>query len=258
MMKKRTIVYENELEDEFADVKKKETEIGEEFVYINKNPLWRAAAFIVYRLIMTPIAFLHCKLKFSLKVVGKEKLKKAEGGIFVYGNHTLAAGDAYIPNVALFPKKVYVIVRSANLSTFGTKNFIKMSGALPVPTKLSGMRNFLSAIKSRNAENAAIVIYPEAHIWPYYTGIRPFRATSFAYPAKLSSPVYSSTVTYGRKKFGKIPKVTVYIDGPFYPDETLSEKKRAEKLRDEVYRSMTSRAKLSDYAVVNYVKAEGK
>lgn len=36
------------------------------------------------------------------------------------------------------------------------------------------MRSFLDAIRTRIEEGSFIMVYPEAHIWPYYTGIRDF------------------------------------------------------------------------------------
>jgi hypothetical protein len=55
---------------------------------------------------------------------------------------------------------------------------------LPLPDDMAATRNFTSAIEKRIDEGAAVFIYPEAHIWPYYTGIRPFGDASFSYPIK--------------------------------------------------------------------------
>ncbi|HBF86565.1 MAG TPA: hypothetical protein DDW54_02680 [Clostridiales bacterium] len=255
MKKRRIIYYKDELNDEFADTQKKETKIGKDFKYIRKSLVWRFFAFIAYRVIMTPIAFIHCKVKFSLKVIGKEKLKPfRKKGVFIYGNHTLQAGDAFIPNVVTFPKKTYVVVKSANLSTRGTKTFITMNGAIPIPTEISAMRNFLGALEKRSVEGSAIMIYPEAHIWPYYTGIRPFKSVSFAYPVKFGDPAFCTTVTYRKRKRRETPKIVVYLDGPFYADKTLPTKEATEKLRNEIYEQMLKRAKSSDYEYIEYRK----
>ena len=259
MEEQKVVYYRNELDDEFADVKKEDIEIGKDFRYIRKSAIWKFFAFIAYRVIMTPIAFIYCKVKFGLKVVGKEKLKPFKGkGIFVYGNHTLEAGDAFIPNVVTFPKKTFVIVRSANISTKGTKTFILMNGALPIPTKISTMRNFLDAIEKRSLEGCAIVIYPEAHIWPYYTKIRPFKSVSFAYPVKFGDPAFCTTVTYRKRKHRKTPKVVVYLDGPFFADKDLPEKTATENLRNVIYEKMAERAGSSDYEYIKYIRDEGE
>lgn len=254
---RRIVYYRDELNDEHSGIKRNTIRIGADFPYIHKSRLWNACAAVVYRGIMTPIAFLWCKLKFGLRIIGREKMKQTAGqGCFLYGNHTLMAGDAFIPNLVSFPKRNYVVVNADNLSVKGAKNWTQMSGALPIPTELSCMRAFLSAMEMRVKSGYAITVYPEAHIWPYYTGIRRFGAAAFRYPVRFSAPVYCTTVTYSKKRFGKIPRVTVYVDGPFYADETLHPRQREAQLRDTVYETMCRRAQNSSYSPIEYRRAE--
>lgn len=257
MKKKKIVYYKDERTDDFAGVQKKTCKIDADFKYVHKNPFWNIAAFFAYRVLMTPIAFLYCKLKFHLRIVNKKALKASKKqGAFLYGNHTLMAGDAFIPNLVSFPRCTYMIVNADNVSTKGTKNFIQMCGALPIPTERSGMKNFLAAVEQRSKEGHCIQIYPEAHIWPYYTGIRDFSSTSFRYPAKFGGAVYALTTTYQKKKIGKTPRVTVYVDGPFYADENLPQKEQEMRLRDTVYEIMCLRAKNSTYSPIEYRRAE--
>ena len=254
-MSEPKIVYYDAESDELAGIEKNTIKIDSSFPYVHKNPIWRALSFVVYRVIMKPVAFLWCKLKFSLKIKCKEKLKPfKKQGYFLFSNHTLLAGDAFIPNVINYLKRSYVIVHADNLSTKGTKNFIQMCGAIPVPTEFSGFRPFLNTIKKRVDEGACICIYPEAHVWPYCTFIRDFADTAFSYPIKLDTPVFTSVTTFQKRKLGKTPKVTVYIDGPFMYGKSLPTKVAQKKLRDEVYEVMRERAKLSTYEVIRYLK----
>lgn len=254
---KRIIYYKDPINDDFADIKKDPIVIDGNFKYIRKNIFWRVLSFIAYRIIMTPFSFVYSKIKFRLKTVNRNAVKTAgKSGFFIFGNHTLMGEDAFIPNVLCFPKKVFVVVNSSNISTFGTKNFILMNGAFPLPTEISGMKNFLSAMKERLDKGAVITIYPEAHSWPYYTDIRPFPASTFRYPVRYDKPAFCFTTTFQKRKDGKRPKITVYVDGPFYPDKTLSGADAAQKLRDEIYSAMKKRAENSDYEYIKYVKEE--
>ena len=110
-----------------------------------------------------------------------------------------------------------------------------MLGALPVPDSISEYKKFSKAYKKRISDGHPVVIYPEAHVWPYYTGIRPFEKTSFRFPAELKAPVYVMTTTYTRRRFfgvvTKRPKLTVYVDGPYYTDSELSIKENQQQLR---------------------------
>lgn len=255
-MKKQDVkYYSDELNDDFTDFNKKPYKIKSNYCYIHKNIFYKIAAFFCYRVIMTPIAFLYCIFKHHIKIVGKEKLKPFKNkGYYLYGNHTQVPGDAYIPNMISFPKNNYVIVSPDNVSTKGTQTFMMMIGAFPIPTQADGVKNFLNALEKRTVQGNCITIYPEAHIWPYYTKIRPFKSVSFRYPIKFKDPSFSFTVTYQKRKHSKKPKMTVYIDGPFTPNDDLPFKAQQEDLRDRVYRKMCERSKESNYEYIKYVK----
>ena len=251
--KQKIYYYSDMLNDEMIGGSGKEVKVDRNFKFISKNPIWKAFSFLVYRLILTPFAFLHCKLKFGFKIIGKEKLKKhKKDGYFVYSNHVLAGGDAFFPSIVNFPKKPYIVVNAKNLKTLGSQNLIMMLGAIPVPSGFDGMVEFKKAIRKRFEEKAIIQIYPEAHLWPYYTGIRPFLSTSFKFPAEMNAPVYCSTTTFRKRKHFKTPKVEIFIDGPFYSDHNLSVKENQQKLRDEVYGAMIERSKNTNCEVIKY------
>ncbi len=256
-MKKKTVYYSDELNDDFAGVgEKRKVEVGEDFPYVRKNIFYNIAAFIVYRIFVTPFAFLFCKFKFGIKIIGKEKLKPyKKSGFYLYGNHTQIPADGFIPNIITFPNTAHVIVHPDNIAAKGTKNIMMMLGALPTPTALRAFPAFERAIEKRLSQNRAIVIYPEAHIWPYYTGIRPFPSTSFRYPAKDGRPIFTFTVTYRKSKRGK-PRIVTYIDGPF---ESANEnvRTREKELREAAYNAMCARAYTKEnHAFIEYIKKE--
>ena len=253
--KTKTFYYSDELHDDFAGVSRRKKNIGDNYKYINTNIFWRALAFAAYRIIMTPIAYLYCKIKFGIKIVNREKLK-GKKGFYLYGTHTQMPADGYIPTLCAFPVKPYVVVHPDSVALPGTEQFMLMIGALPLPSAVHGTANFTAAMDKRISGGNCIMIYPEAHIWPYYTKIRPFGSVSFKYPAKSQSPVYCFTTVYNKRKHRSVPKITVYIDGPFVPDESLSIKQRTQKLRDEVYFAMCGRAKLSDCEYYRYEKVQ--
>lgn len=252
-MKQRIIYYSDEHNDEFSAAKITPKKIDGDYKYIRN----RFASGFLYNVIARPLAYAYVKLKYAQKSVGREKMKPYKNkGIFIYGNHTQAGGDPLIPNVFCFPQKVCFIVHPNNVSmpVFGV--FMPYLGALPLPDGMAAYRNFSSAVSKRVKEGAAVVIYPEAHIWPYYTGIRDFPDTSFGYPCKEDAPVFCFTNTYKKRKLFKRPRIITYIDGPFFPDKDLPSGKRAKALRDKVYLTMCERAKRSDCEYIRYIKKE--
>ena len=252
---KKTIYYTDELNDEFSKVQMKPRVIDEKYKYLHKNIFWNLAHFLVQNVLSVPIKVLYAKLKFRIKYIGKEKLKKyKKEGYFVYANHTQVFADTFLTSNVIYPKRNYLIVNPENVSMKFLGNFVQMFGAIPIPTGRDGMKNFLTAIKYHIQKGHSITIYPEAHIWPYYTKIRPFKSVSFKYPIELDKPVFCITNTYQKRGKNKV-KITSYIDGPFYPDEGLKIKEATEQLRNEVYDAMIARSKNSN---IEYIKYEYK
>ena len=257
-MKRKEFVYEDENYDFFTS-SKDDFVLDKNFKYIHTNIFYKAFSFVAYRLIMTPIAFFHTKLRYHHKVVNRKALKACKKeGYFMYGNHTLMGGDAFIPSLLAFPKDVFVVVNRANIASKWSRTFILMNGALPIPSSLKGMKNFYDAISYLIAKKKVIQIYPEAHIWPFYTKIRDYDKVSFRYPCSLGAPVYAFTNTFTKRKFSSFPKVTTYIDGPFYPDMEMELKEREEKLHSQVINAMKEKSKFSTYEVHTYKKKEGE
>lgn len=255
MDKRQVIYYEDELRDEFSTAVIEAKKIDENYIYDRKGAVRAFTRFFWYRMIATPIAFLYVKLNLHQHTVGREKLKPfRKEGVYIFGNHTQDIGDPFTPNVFCFPKRVSFIVHANNVSMPVLGRINPSLGAIPLPDTREAYRNFLDCIHGRIEKGHAVVIYPEAHIWPYYTKIRPFPDGSFGYPAKDGTPVFCFVNTYRKRGNRRKPRMTTYIDGPFYPDMTLSLKERRKKLRDEVYAQMCKRAELSDVEVIKYIK----
>jgi 1-acyl-sn-glycerol-3-phosphate acyltransferase len=239
----RTIYYSSLENDDFAGTKIETAEIGEDFEYIRKGRLWRAASAALYYGVAVPVLMAYCRVFRGLKIVNRKALRSVgESGVFLYGNHTQKA-DAFLGHMIAAPKRTYIIAHADAVSIKGIRNIVMMLGCLPIPSSKKMMGEFLEAAETRVREGGCIVIYPEAHIWPYYTGIRPYKATSFHYPARWNVPVIAMTTTYRKRKglfrLCKKPGMTVTLSEAMYPDMELPPKKRQQQLRDYVYDFMT-------------------
>lgn len=254
-MDKKIIYYEDELNDEFSPTKITPKKIDENYKYIRRGPIKFLTHIFWYRIVANPLAKIYLHKKFHHKIVNKKILKQSRHeAYFIYGNHTQDVADALIPTMVNNPKDTYVIVHPNNVSMPYLGRVTPSMGAMPLPDTIGASKNFIKAIKKRVEQKHAIMIYPEAHIWPYYTGIRNFKDTSFRYPIDFNTKVYCFTNCYNLVK-GKI-RITTYVDGPFIPDLSLSKSERRAKLRNEVYDKMKGRSALSDYKLIEYVKKE--
>lgn len=258
-MDKRTVIYySDELHDEFSLAQIDPKRIDGNYRYCYDSLFKKFTHFFWYRMVATPIAYLYTKIVFHHKIVGKGVLKEyKDTGYFMYGNHTHDIGDAFIPSMLNFPKDDYVIVHPNNVSMPILGRITPSLGALPLPDDRTAYRNFMAAIEKRISQKHSVVIYPEAHIWPFYTKIRPFPDTSFHYPIKCGVPTFCFTNTYQKRKWSKKPKMVTYIDGPFYPDKALPAKEQKQQLRNQVYDCMCERAKNSTVTRIQYIKRGG-
>ena len=254
---KKVVYYEDELNDEFSKAKINPILIDENYKY-NHSFLWDFCSFLVQNVFSMPIKILYVKWKFKIKFIGKDKLKKYnKPGYFIYGNHTQDIADTIIPSLLVYPKRNFFIVNPENVSMKGLKTVTEMLGALPIPHNFSGMKNFMDVVSEKIHKNYSITIYPEAHIWPYYTKIRNFKSVSFKYPIEHEKPTFCFTNTY--QSFGKNNdkvKIVTYIDGPFWPDKSLSKKQSQLKLRNEIYNTMVQRSLNSNIDVIEYKQKE--
>lgn len=257
MKDRKVIYYSDELNEEFSEAQITPRVIDKDFPYFH-NKVWDICSLVIQNVLSMPIKVLYSQLKFRVRYVGREKLKEYKSsGYFIYGNHTQPFADTFIPSVGNYPKRNFFIVNPENISMPGLGTIVEMLGAIPIPCDMGGMKHFVSSVEDKIRRGYSVTIYPEAHIWPYYTGIRPFKAVSFQYPVKLNCPVFALTNTYHRRgRRGDKVGIVTYIDGPFFPDETIKPKERQQRLRDQVYQCMLERSQSSDYEYIVYRRKE--
>ena len=257
-VKERVIYYKDEHNDDFAGNNITRKPLGDGFKYIHKNIFFRIFEFVLYYVIAAPLVCLMQKVYSHQRFVNRRALKKAkDSGYFIYSNHTQMINDAYIGPMATFPKKCFVITAQDTTSIRGIRTIVQALGAIPLGGSFSETRQMLNCVDTRIAQHSAIMIYPEAHIWPYYTGIRDFPYQSFEYATRLNKPVYVLTNCYQKRRFFKKPGIVTFVDGPFYPNTELSRKEAAKELRDIAYNTMRARAaEHSTYQYIKYIKEE--
>ena len=229
--------------------------LPEKYKYINRNIFARFFSFLAYHCIAVPACWLYLKFKYHQKIVGKKNMKKLDG-CYIYANHTMVVGDVMVPNI-LSHKKNYIIIGEQAKSLTGILPLIRAAGGIPLPDSIKQAESMLSCIKELENKGKTITIYPEAHVWPYYTGIREYAPNNFTYPVMHKKPIIVVTNCYQKRKHSKTPKLVTFVDGPFYMDETLNKKQNEVMLRDKAYNTMKERTeKYSTYSFNTYIKEE--
>lgn len=204
----------------------------------------------LFQFLIQLFARFYCRWILHIHYVNRQLLKNHPQGCYLYANHTQQTGDVFSPFcVTNHPA---IIISPANLGIPVVGRLLPAGGALPIPSGLHQLKQLNEAVYQRVDGGETAVIYPESHLWPYATKIRPLNQSSFHYPAHHPAPVYTMTTTYQKSKWHRHPNVTVYLDGPFQPDTKLSTKARQKKLQQQVSAQLQLRSQSSTYQYVIY------
>lgn len=257
--KERIFYYENEEDDPIkTDEQEKKVEVGlpAGYEFIPKNPFVKLYSAILFRIFWI-FGQWYERGYWQAKFYGREKLKQAKGkGYLIYANHTNPFHDVFGPGIAA-DRRIFTIISPVNLKIPGIGKFLPMIGGLPLGKTKAEKQAFNDAVDKRLKQKKVLVIYPEAHVWPYATKIRKFPAgdKSFKYATRNNLPIFTMTTTYHKrkdKKHGDLPRMDIYLDGPFYPDSQKSEEENRAKLAKEAYESMQKMSKHSTYEYFKY------
>ncbi len=258
----RVFYYDSEEDDPIkTDEQEKKVKVGlpDGYEFIPKNIFVRIYSEILFRIFWI-FGQWYERCYWKLKIHGREKLKAAKGkGYVIYANHTNPFHDVFGPALVA-DRRIFTIISPVNLKIPGIGKFLPYIGGLPLGSTVDEKKRFNEAVDERLGEKKCLVIYPEAHVWPYYTGIRKFPAgdKSFKYAVRNDVPIYTMTTTYHERKGRSLPRMEAYLDGPFYPEEGKSEDENRAMLADKAYESMVKWSKKNTYQYFEYKKRPKK
>lgn len=256
MKNQKKIRYYKSFTDDFTVAKNQDYRIDENYRWIKTDFLSRLKSKLIYATAIV-VSFVVYRVIKGVKIKGAEKLKPYKNsGVFLFGNHTQPVADVFLPAIAMFPKRIYTVASPANLSIPVIGKILPYLGALPLSNTIKGTVKLKEAIDIRLSENACIVIYPEAHVWEYCDFIRPFPETSFKFPVASGKPSFSVTTTYQKRKFFKKPKITAFIDGPFFVADSGSIKQKTLNLHGRIFEKMKDRSRNNTCRYIEYKKAD--
>lgn len=256
----RVFYYENETDDPIkTKEQEKKVEVGlpKGYEFIPKHWWTRAYSAVLFRIFWI-FGQWYEKWYWQAKFHGRDKLKKARGkGYVIYANHTNPFHDVFGPAIAV-DRRIFTIISPVNLKIPGIGPVLPYIGGLPLGKTASEKKAFNESVDKRLSQKKVLVIYPEAHVWPYATKIRKFPAggKSMKYAVRNDLPAYTMTTTYHRRtkrKKGDLPRMEVYLDGPFYGDGKTDETKQND-LAKKVYDSLVKNSKENTYEYFKYIK----
>ncbi len=245
--KTKTIYYSDELNDDFDEVGLERPKVPANYRYLRR---FHVSSWIAYYFFARPLMGIWCFFN-GIKVIGKNHLKPLKkNGYFLYANH-VTLSDVWKYSSYALTKRVNIIGYSDALSLKPIRPIIRAFGYLPIPDDLDNLVKLKKAINTLVNKKEVVLIFPEAHVWPYYTKIRNFKDVSFIYPAEMNKPVVPA-VTIFRGKPNKKPKQTIVFGVPIYPNEELTPLENKKYLHEQCLLQMKEIA--SKYEQVEYIK----
>ena len=249
----KEIHWKDELNDDFDQVGLKRPEVPHNYRYLRKL---HVLSWMAYYFLAKPILGIYCFFH-GIRVKNKKNLKPLKKtGYFLYSNHVAIADVFKFSSYAINSKRVNIIGYSDALSLKAIRPLIRALGYLPIPDDIDNLKKLKVAIETLVNKKEVILIYPEAHIWPYYTKIRNFKDVSFSYPAEMKKPIVPA-VTIFRGKPNKKPKQTIVFGKPIYPNEELTPLENKKYLREQCYLQMKEISeKYPQVEYIKYIKVE--
>lgn len=177
------------------------------------------------------------KLSKSIQIIGEGKLSDISGGAIVTVNH-FSPYDSIPVRKLLRGRggKLNIVIKDTNLFMNGPLGFLmKYARTLPVTDDAHYLsRSFYPTIEKMLLDGEYVLIYPEAQMWPNYRKPRPLEPGAYHYAARLGVPIIPlfteiiSVGGYGRESFD----YRLHVGDPIYPDMALSQRERAELMRE--------------------------
>lgn len=255
--KSRTIYYSNIYEDDFDTTNLERIDIPNNYSYYRKNGIKGLFQDFLYYFLAKPVLSCYCFFK-GIRVVNRKQLKllrKCNQGCFLYGNH-VSKTDAFKLQSYIIHRRVNILGYTDALAINKLVSYlVKSFGYLALPNNfndLKRVKELQEAMKFYVDKKQHILIYPEAHIWPYYTKIRDFKSGSFYYPAKFNKPIMPFVTIFKKVWWKKKPVERIIFGDLIYPKNDLNDKDNRNYLKEKCYQEML---KLSNiYKQYEYIK----
>ena len=143
MSMRKTFIVRDPMNDDFAGTDIRPRPLPADYVWRTNNRLRRLLDSSLHHVIATPLAFLYQKLVWHERLVGRRRIRPyLRQGVYLYGNHTRAAGDAFTPSLVAFPRRPFVLVHPDAVAVPGLRQVVRALGGIPVPTDIRNLGRF--------------------------------------------------------------------------------------------------------------------
>lgn len=214
-------------------------------VAYSKTTPFKQALFSAFTNFLALLLYLIDTACFGLKIKGNAALKKVKGGAVTVMNHVHPM-DCTMVKLAVFPRRIYFTSLRRNLELPFVGWFIKLCGALPLPTDVKEQVWFQRQLKRGILRGDWVHYYPEGLLVRHHEELREFHPGAFFTAVYSECPVIPMVITplYPRglwRLAGGKRRMHLSIGDLQYPNSNLSRKEAVQELTErtrEVMRKM--------------------
>lgn len=201
----------------------------EHFAYRKKFPECLLNGF--WRVFLRLFAPILLKVAYGAKVVGKHNLKEIKGkGATCVCNHISFLDTLFVRQAVGYFRSFHTMTAKNNKGGFGG-HVIRHGGMLPFSANFTATKNLIKEMERLLGKGKIINFYAERAMWVNYRKPRPMKEGVFTYAVKFNVPVVPIFCTFDKNKKGRMKKLRIHVLPAIYPDESLSRRERADKMR---------------------------
>ena len=222
--------YPEDTDRHYLDVKKNNGLVFDvNYPYIDTSKKFRRNENFT-RFLLKVIVFPLTRIRFGLRIEGRENLKKykdvIDKGVVSVCNH-VHMWD-YLGILIGIKKRAHVLTWAPNIRGENGK-MLRSVGAIPIPENdMQATYKYMETVNNYINGGGWLHIYAEGSMWEYYQPIRPFKRGAAYFACENNKPVIPLAFSYRkpgwfRKVFFKqYAKFTLHIGEPIYPDLSLN------------------------------------
>ncbi|HKM11557.1 MAG: lysophospholipid acyltransferase family protein [Bacilli bacterium] len=212
-----------------------------------RNRWWDRVKLNIFQVLFMLIAVPICTVRHGIRIFGKRAFRKNKSvyknGYISICNHVFDWDYMAVRSALKWKRGFITIWKNNNNRSLGP--LFELIGGVPVPDNMDGTMSFTRALHQMMQDKRNVHFYPEASMWYYYQGLRPFKKGAFSLACHTNKPIVPMAITFrparGIYKLWKrngYPCSQIAIGKPLFPKEDLPLNQRVSDLLERSYQAV--------------------
>ena len=217
-------------------------DLGEGYDYQARG--WRPTA-IYYFLHVLAATLLDPVLRIALgfRIVGRKNARALRGhGVVTVSNHVHPL-DCVMLSLGIGLRRIYYVSLASNFCIPVVRHLVRGLGGVPLSGEPGQTTRLIKEMTAALKDGAAVQMYPEGVLTPYSGEPHAFKRGAFLLAAQAGTPVLPMAFTIREpaglyRLFRRKPLLTLHVAPAVYPDASLPERQRIQRLQESCREAM--------------------